>query len=61
MSNDSCSSRERILLFPKKDPQTLAETLAYLVNNPDLRARMGTIGRQTANNYRCWVSPIATC
>ena len=40
------------LLFPKQNPQALADTLGYLVNNPDLRARMGTIGQQSANNYR---------
>ncbi len=40
------------LLFPKQNPQALANTLGYLINNPDLRATMGTNGQQTANNYR---------
>ena len=40
------------LLVPKGDSQALAQTLAYLANNPDLRRRMGQQGRRTAESYR---------
>jgi phosphatidylinositol alpha-mannosyltransferase len=43
------------LLVPKCDPQALAETLSYLANNPDLRARMGTQGQQMVEQFR-WSS-----
>lgn len=40
------------LLAPRRDAQALSESLTYLANNPDLRRRMGAIGRQTADDYR---------
>ena len=43
------------LLFSKRDPQALADTITYLVNNPDLRRRMGELGQRTAADYR-WES-----
>jgi phosphatidylinositol alpha-mannosyltransferase len=43
------------LLVPKCDPPALAEALSYLANNPDLRARMGTRGQQTVQQFR-WSS-----
>jgi len=43
------------LLVPKRDPQALFESLSYLANNPDLRARMGIQGQQMVQQYR-WSS-----
>ena len=40
------------LLVPKRDPIALAESIAYMANNPDLRRRMGELGQQTAKTYR---------
>ncbi len=40
------------LLFPKRDAHALADSLAYLVKNPDLRERMGAVGRQFVEDFR---------
>ena len=40
------------LLVPKAAPAELADTLAYLARNPDLRRRMGEQGQKTAEGYR---------
>jgi phosphatidylinositol alpha-mannosyltransferase len=43
------------MLVPKRDPEALSNTLAYLAHNPDLRVRMGMQGRQMVEPYR-WSS-----
>ena len=40
------------LLVQRSDSRDLAEALAYLAINPDLRRRMGEQGRRTAEHYR---------
>ena len=40
------------LLFPRKDPEALAESLALLIENPDMARRMGAKGRQSVEKYR---------
>jgi phosphatidylinositol alpha-mannosyltransferase len=43
---------EQGFLFPRRNSEALAETLGYLVRNPDLAHRMGGVGRQTVEKYR---------
>ena len=40
------------LLFPRKDPASLAESLALLIENPDMARRMGANGRESVEKYR---------
>jgi len=42
--------REGLLVEPE-DPQALAAALIRLLRDPDLRARMGAMGRETARNF----------
>lgn len=53
--NGIVSHGKQGLLVPKRDPQALSDTLSYLANNPDLRARMGGQGQQMVEQYR-WSS-----
>jgi glycosyltransferase involved in cell wall biosynthesis len=41
---------ENGLLVPPGEPKTLVDALRVLIQNPDLRARMGKCGRQIAEN-----------
>ena len=43
---------EQGLLFPRKDPQALAETLATLINNPEYARQLGNTGRRMVEQYR---------
>ena len=43
---------EQGLLFPRKDTQGLAETLATLVNDSDYARRLGATGRRMVEQYR---------
>ncbi|MDE2842011.1 MAG: glycosyltransferase family 4 protein [Chloroflexota bacterium] len=43
---------EQGLLFPRKDAQALAETLATLIDNPDYARRLGQTGRRMVEQYR---------
>jgi phosphatidylinositol alpha-mannosyltransferase len=40
------------LLSRRRDPEALAQALAYLIRNPNLRHRMGAIGRKMVEEYR---------
>jgi phosphatidylinositol alpha-mannosyltransferase len=40
------------LLSRRRDPEALAQALTYLIRNPDLRQRMGAIGRRMVEEYR---------
>ena len=40
------------LLFPRKDSDALADTLAALINDPARAARMGATGRRLVEQYR---------
>jgi phosphatidylinositol alpha-mannosyltransferase len=40
------------LLARRRDPEALAQALTYLIRNPDLRQRMGGIGRRMVEEYR---------
>ena len=40
------------LLFPPKDSEALAKSLALLIQNPNLAQRMGARGRQSVDKYR---------
>ena len=40
------------LLFPPKDPEGLANSLALLIENPELGHRMGAKGREMVEEYR---------
>ena len=40
------------LLVPPKDSTSLAEALALLIRNPDLRSQMGERGRETVEQYQ---------
>lgn len=42
---------EQGLLVPPKDPGALADSLGTLIQNPDLRAKMGSRGRVMVNDY----------
>ena len=46
------SHGEQGLFIPPKDSESLAEALALLVRNPDLRRQMGERGRETVEQYR---------
>ncbi|MYC31293.1 MAG: glycosyltransferase family 4 protein [Chloroflexi bacterium] len=43
---------EQGLLFPRRDPEALAEVLATLINNPEYALQLGTRGRQMVDQYR---------
>lgn len=43
---------EQGLLFPRKDPDALADALASLINDPARAARMGAAGRRSVEQYR---------
>ena len=43
---------EQGLLFPRRDPEALAETLAKLINNPEYALRLGDTGRRMVEQYR---------
>ena len=43
---------EQGLLFPRKNSEALADTLATLITDPELAARMGATGRQMVEQYR---------
>ena len=43
---------EQGLLFPRKDPQALADTLATLINNPEYARQLGDTGRRMVEQYR---------
>ncbi len=43
---------EQGLLFPRKDAQALANTLATLVENPEYARRLGETGRRMVEQYR---------
>ena len=43
---------EQGLLFPRRDSEALAKTLAVLIDDPTLAARMGATGRQMVEQYR---------
>ena len=43
---------EQGLLFPRRDSEALAETLAVLINHPDYAARLGSTGRKMVEQYR---------
>ena len=43
---------EQGLLFPRRDSEALAKTLAVLIDDPNLAARMGATGRQMVEQYR---------
>ena len=43
---------EQGLLFPRKDAQALAETLATLIDNPDYARQLGETGRRMVEQYR---------
>ena len=40
------------LLFPRRDPQALAQALDTLIRTPELANRMATAGRETVKQYR---------
>jgi phosphatidylinositol alpha-mannosyltransferase len=40
------------LLCRRRDSEALAQALAYLIRNPDLRHRMGAMGRKMVEEYR---------
>ncbi len=48
---DVVKHRENGLLVPPKDPDALAETLIYLLENEDLRKRMGEKGKAIVKSY----------
>lgn len=50
--NGVVSHGQQGLLVPSRDSEALADTLGYLVRNPDLARRMGATGRQTVEKYR---------
>lgn len=43
---------EQGVLFPRRDPEALAEVLATLINNPEYALQLGTRGRQMVDQYR---------
>ena len=43
---------EQGLLFPRRDPEALAETLASLINSPLYARRLGDTGRRMVEQYR---------
>jgi len=43
---------EQGMLFPRKDPQALADTLATLINNPEYARQLGDTGRRMVEQYR---------
>ena len=43
---------QEALLVPPKDGASLADALARLIQNPDLRVQMGKRGRETVERYR---------
>ena len=43
--------QEGILVSPKDNTQ-LAKALSYLIDNPEIRKRMGTTGRQRVEEFR---------
>ena len=45
-------SGEQGLLFPRRDPEALAETLAVLINNPEYAQQLGATGRRMVEQYR---------
>ena len=40
------------MLVPRRNPEALEQSLAYLIKNPDLRQRMGGQGLQMVQKYR---------
>ena len=46
------SNEREGFLVQRKDEEALAEGISRLIDNPSLRLRMGTQGRETAENYR---------
>ena len=46
------SHGEQGLAVPPKDSTSLADALALLIRNPDLRAQLGARGRETVERYR---------
>ena len=40
------------MLFPRRDPEALAETLAVLINNPEYASQLGSTGRDMVEQYR---------
>ena len=46
------SHGEQGLTVPPKDSTALADALALLIRNPDLRSQLGTGGRDTVDRYR---------
>ncbi len=46
------SHGEQGLLVPPKDSVALADAIALLIRNPELRSQMGERGRQTVEQYR---------
>ena len=43
---------EQGLLFPRRNPEALAEKLAILINNPDYARQLGNTGRKLVEKYR---------
>ena len=43
---------EQGLLFPRRDPEALAEALATLINNPEYALQLGATGRRMVDQYR---------
>lgn len=45
-------SGEQGLLFPRRDPEALAETLATLIDHPEYALQLGATGRRMVDQYR---------